>query len=427
MSPRPLVLFRISQLLLLLAFISKISLQFIGVPYQFSYFIFQYGLHPFVNFVLVAVLSPFAIFHWRRWKDRPQQHPFYTFFVRLLAVVLSLQTLFQMIFLNSENSVWMQGAALAFALLLIFVYGVIIPAVLKPEEFFGLVLKTSVFLTLFSLVLWLINAPGIYKGNRFIGTFKHIPHMVTCSTIASIFYLPKLFDFSVGFFRRLFRGGIFLLLIFAIVLTGTRTSILAAGLAFLIGIFILQKGSARAQLFRILMAGIFVSFFTFFGAETYDYLRGLAKGEVSLGQREAQDGFASRWEEVERGLEIAQESPHIGLGLLSKFNSSEDASVETYNSFKDPHNIFVSALVIGGWPLAVVTFLGLAGLFFGAIKGLRLSPQVSIVALYLLTHLPILIIYHWHFSIGGLADRFYWMAFGLLATQLYVKKVQTHS
>jgi uncharacterized protein (DUF2062 family) len=28
---------------------------------------------------------------------------------------------------------------------------------------------------------------AVFKGGRFVGVFKHIPHMVTCATVAFVF------------------------------------------------------------------------------------------------------------------------------------------------------------------------------------------------------------------------------------------------
>ncbi|MGE0633525.1 MAG: O-antigen ligase family protein [Pseudobdellovibrionaceae bacterium] len=429
MVSRPPALFRLCQFLLFLAFFSKISFEWTGlVPYQFSYLIFQHGIHPFVNFALVAVLAPFVVFHWRRWRKEsrdkiPKFNGVYRFFVFALSAVLAVQTVLQIFFLESEPSSFMQLGALGFTFLLILLYGVIMPQVMTAAEFIELVLKWTVALTLFSLVLWLLGAPSVFKGNRFIGTFKHIPHMVTCATTASIFYLLRVFSPSANVVQKSFRLLIWTLLIFAVVLTGTRTSLAAALGSFLFAIFLFQKSTSHVLLFRILAASVFSTTLLFFGPSIYDYLHGLAKGEVSLGQREAQDGFESRWEEVERGLEIAKESPHIGLGLLSKFHSGGGTDVDTYNSFRDPHNIFVSAMVIGGWPLGVLTLLFLVALLVASLRGLFAKDFARrVVALFLFSHFLILIIYHWHFSIGGMADRLYWFAFGMLALQITPEK-----
>lgn len=424
MNSRPRVLYRLCQFLLFLVFFSKISFQWTGVvPYQFSFLIFQHGIHPFVNFALVALAFPFVFYYWKNWNERPHLKPFYRFFTIALAVLLAVQTLLQIIFIESEPSPIMQLGALGFTFLLIFIYGVILPETMNAKEFVDEVIKWTVSLTLFSLALWAAGFASVYKGNRFIGTFKHIPHMVTCATTASVFYLTRVFGPQVNFIRRSIKLGIFFILVFAVFLTGTRTSLAAVLGSFFIGLFLFQRANSRVLLFRILAASVLLTTILFFGSNIYNYVHGIAKGEVSMGDREAQDGFESRWEEVERGLEIAKESPHFGLGLLSKFNAGGEADVDTYNSFKDPHNIFISALVIGGWPLCVLTLLGLVALLVGCLKGLSdFDQNQKLIALYLLSHFIILIIYHWHFSIGGMADRLYWSTIGLLAIQSLYEK-----
>ncbi|HWU43697.1 MAG TPA: hypothetical protein VN132_09675, partial [Bdellovibrio sp.] len=55
-------------------------------------------------------------------------------------------------------------------------------------------------------------------------------------------------------------------------------------------------------------------------------------------------------------------------------------------------------------------------MLFGSLKSL-MSFDIAKrqVGIYLLSHIPILVIYHIHLSIGGMADRVYWMVFGVLA------------
>ncbi|RYZ66184.1 MAG: hypothetical protein EOP09_13080 [Proteobacteria bacterium] len=121
-------------------------------------------------------------------------------------------------------------------------------------------------------------------------------------------------------------------------------------------------------------------------------------------------------EEVERGWEYFQTSPIIGRGLLSKFSGKDDLDVSSYNSFKDPHNIFASAGVVGGWPFIVWTLCFVILLMALAARALiSENNAMHVFAIYAITQIPILIIYHWHLSLGGLADRVYWLMFGYLA------------
>ncbi|MNL70978.1 hypothetical protein D3C87_1960580 [compost metagenome] len=46
------------------------------------------------------------------------------------------------------------------------------------------------------------------------------------------------------------------------------------------------------------------------------------------------------------------------------------------------------------------------------------------IAIYLLAHIPILVIYHVHLSLGGMADRMYWLVFGFVAANMSV--IGTH-
>jgi hypothetical protein len=117
-----------------------------------------------------------------------------------------------------------------------------------------------------------------------------------------------------------------------------------------------------------------------------------------------------------RGYEIFKEQPWLGHGLLSKFTSGHDVDVSNYNAMKDPHNMFISAGVTGGWPLILWSLIAVLVCLAGGLWALSAVPFPNKqIAVYVLTHLPILMIYHVHLSIGGMADRIYWLMFGMLA------------
>jgi hypothetical protein len=127
-------------------------------------------------------------------------------------------------------------------------------------------------------------------------------------------------------------------------------------------------------------------------------------------------------EEAQRGYDMYLKSPLFGSGLLYKYfkNGNEDVEVDQYNSFKDPHNIFASSAVIGGFPLFLFSIFAVISMFIASINGIRSSClNTKILSLYLLCHIPIIIIYHAHFSLGGIADRIYWLIFGYLGVREY--------
>ena len=121
-------------------------------------------------------------------------------------------------------------------------------------------------------------------------------------------------------------------------------------------------------------------------------------------------------EEVTRGMNMFHKSPYFGNGLLYKYIGDNGVMVNSYDSFKDPHNLFVSAGVIGGWPLIVLSVIGYFMIIIAAIKGaLRKGDDTMMLGLFLMSHLPVFVIYPAHFSLGGMADRMYWLVFGYLA------------
>lgn len=309
----------------------------------------------------------------------------------------------------------MQLGAAGMAIFMVLVYGVAIPSLWSAEDFVRFVQRWSGVLALISLALLALAPGAVFKGGRFIGVFKHIPHMVTCATIAFVFSLSTFLTENKPK-HKIWNALILLASFLAIILTGTRSSAAAALLAFVVTMILHKTETNRGRIFKFAFISLFVTFVVFFGPQVYEIAQGIATGQNSLGAREAQDGVASRWEEVERGSEIFQQEPWLGHGLLSKFASGNDVDVSNYNAMKDPHNIFVSAGVIGGWPLLALSGVGLLLMGVGALKTLMVSDiSKRQIAIYLLAHIPILVIYHVHLSIGGMADRMYWMVFGFVA------------
>ena len=159
----------------------------------------------------------------------------------------------------------------------------------------------------------------------------------------------------------------------AIILTGTRSSAAAALFAFLLTIILHETQTNKGRIFKFAMVSFILMFTLFFGVQTYEFAREVATGQASLGGRQAQDGVASRWEEVERGSEIFMEHPWLGHGLMSKFASGTDVDVSNYNSMKDPHNIFVSAGVVGGWPMLILAAIALGFMTIGSVSYTHLT------------------------------------------------------
>ncbi|MGZ3773659.1 MAG: O-antigen ligase family protein [Pseudobdellovibrionaceae bacterium] len=409
------ILFLIKALVALL-FISKISLaSLIPIPQKFSIFIFQAGLHPVINVVLAFLFGGPLLLLFLKVRQRNHLSGFYKLFVFSLTFLLTLQTLLQVRYVNSEESTLMQIGALATSIFMIAIYGYVIPSLWTSEDFLKYLQKWSGVLCLISFVLLFVAGGTVFKGGRFIGVFKHIPHMVTCATAA--------FVFSTGVFLneeklavKVWCSLILFVSFLLIILTGTRSSAAAALFALILTLVTHKTTSNHGKIFKFSVICFMLTFLFFFGAPVFEFAQGVARGQNSLGEREAQDGVASRWEEVERGSQIFLEEPWLGHGLVSKFAAGNDVDVSHYNAMKDPHNIFVSAGVVGGWPLLALSVLALFMMAVGALKGL-LNGNVSRqqIVIYLAAHIPILIIYHVHLSLGGMADRLYWMVFGFAA------------
>ncbi|MNJ99839.1 O-Antigen ligase [compost metagenome] len=412
------ILFLIKALIALV-FVSKISLgSVLPLPSSFSYFIFQKGLHPYMNVFLCFLLGfPLLIL---ALKVRVRNHlsGLYKLFVYALMFILTVQTVLQISFNVEEESALMQMAALVSSLFMVVIYGLVIPSLWKVDDLLKFVQKWSGALVLISLLLLPVAGGVVFKGGRFIGVFKHIPHMVTCATIAFVFSLGTLLQ-AKTMNQRVWSILVLLGSFLAIILTGTRSSAAAALIALVVTMVLHKTKTNSGRLFKFTSIAFIFTFALFFGVQTMKFARGIATGEASLGGRQAQDGVASRWEEIERGSEIFLREPWLGHGLLSKFAAGGEVDVSNYNAMKDPHNIFISAGVIGGWPLLVMSAIALILMTIGSLKALMSGDLAKRqVAIYLAAHIPILVIYHIHLSIGGMADRFYWLTFGFVAATM---------
>jgi hypothetical protein len=259
----------------------------------------------------------------------------------------------------------------------------------------------------------------MFRGGRFVGFFKHIPHMVTASTVAFIFFLPNLFENKAWSWTNntlLKIIGLFILALI-VVLTSTKAAFATIIFAGFVSIFIFGAKNKSIRLFKFTFLSCFLVFIMLTGLPASQLLHDVSVGKTSFGFRPAQDGVQTRFEEITRGWSLFEKSPYFGLGLLYKFlnGSSSGIEVESYNSFKDPHNLFVSAAVIGGYPLLFLSIVGYLLLIIGAFKGMnKVDPNYKIMGLFLFVHLPVFIIYHAHFSLGGMGDRIYWLVFGYL-------------
>jgi hypothetical protein len=401
--------------ILLLIFLSKVSLGFAGVPSQVSFAIFQHGLHPYLNIVLsflFGVPVVFALIRQPRQMDQLSRS--YRTLVFFLLVILSVETILQHIFMEHQKGLFV-WAALASTSWLILLFGIFIPVLLEPKIALRFLSSWSLNFVVLSLILWVLRPDMTFKGGRFIGIFKHIPYMVTCATIGIIFTLGRFEDEKNMAKRAWFAIGIVLSFL-ALLLTGTRSALAAALMAVLLWVLRAPAGSSGFRFFKYSTALVMTVVILLFGTQMANFASDIATGKKALFEREAQDGVASRIEEVERGWEYFQTSPWIGQGLLSKFSGQDDLDVSSYNSFKDPHNIFASAGVVGGWPFIVWTGFFLICLVILSIQGvLSDDTSLQIFAIYAIVQIPILIIYHWHLSLGGMADRIYWLVFGYLA------------
>jgi hypothetical protein len=406
--------------LLLLVFVSKLSLKWSGVmPRSLPPIIFQYGLHPYINFTLNFILFLGLLFIWNRQKNKTVMAPTYSSYLYILLGTLIVQTFFQIALVNVSTSASLQLAGVGMAFILITLYSIILPSLLSVERVVYWLKWISLGAVIISLLLLPVTGMEFFRGGRFIGIFKHIPHMVSTATFAFIFLLPDIFapKDSYNLPRKIFNIFALMLATFAVILTSTKAAFVTIIIAFLASIVVFTSKRKSIRLFKVGFLTLFSLSVILFGVQSAKFMYEISTGQRSFGMRTAQNGIETRLDEVYRGIKSFNQSPLFGKGLMYKFMSGGERGINVsgYNSFKDPHNLFVSAGVIGGWPLFVLSIIGYLLMIFGTLRGLKNSnPAVKVCAIFLLSHLPVFIIYHAHFSLGGIGDRIYWLIFGYL-------------
>lgn len=412
--------------LIVLIFLSKVSFGFIpGFPYQESFFIFQKGMHPFVNIFFNIIIGSMLVikFFWKS-NHHYLQNRFFKFYLFIFCLYLLAMTAVQVVLGESVSPWWLQISAALTACFTVMLFARVIPSELSIIKFITLTQKISVMLCYLSLVLLILMPSLSFKGGRFIGVFKHIPYMVTTSTLACVFLIYELFTKANSRPRLIYLIMSLAVAMTTLILTGTRSALFAVILSYFLAFLFFPAKKAANQFIKVSVAFALVIATVLFGQNISNYALELVRGESAVGLRAAQDGVASRFDEFDRGYEIFLKSPVIGQGLLSKFGEINETEVGQYNANKDPHNILVSAGVIGGFGFIILVFMGFVGLIVVSFKKMRSAPpEFKILAIYLLTHIPVLFIYHMHLSLGGMADRFYWIVIGYMMINMRKQSV----
>jgi hypothetical protein len=406
--------------LISLIFVSKLTLAFTHlIPYHIPPFIYQGGMHPYIN-ILSTVALAVVFFFYAKKKTIDFNGKIYIASIIGIVSLLMIQTILQMFFVHEAASKIFQltGAIMAFFTLIIF--GVLIPVHYPLERFIKVVLFWCVSIVFISLFLLPLFHANMFRGGRFIGITKHIPHMVSISTLAAIFLLgkwPLIFKHRLPFVLSYIAAT--LLCILTVALTATKAAMGSVVLATFLALFYVGRKTKTEQWGRFFILASLSFSVVLLTPVLGETLYEIASGERALLGRPAQNGFETRWEEVVRGSELFRESPALGLGIMYKFMThSLDGSIDTYNSFKDPHNLFLSAGVIAGWPFMIAITIGYLALIFKTfylfMHRQYYEQSVMIASLFLVTHLPVFLIYHVHLSLGGIADRIYWCLTGYI-------------
>lgn len=401
-----------------LIFFSKVSFHFVsGVPYQIFPVVFQYGLHPYINILLCCALGLLFFIRRRYRLQTEKQLKIYNFFLLLFSSYLFLITVTQILFSANSESPLMNMTACGLSIFTIYLFGKWVPTHFSKEIYFKYLKNFSYIFSWVSLVLLIVSPGTSFMGGRFIGVFKHIPHMVSIATFCSVFSLYDIF--SQNFKTRVQLGlgyAHFILGVYLLILTGTRSALASVFMSAVLALIVFKTQNVAVRFLKTAIAMSMLLVGILFGADLADYATQVVRGERAIGLRAAQDGVSARWDEIVRGYSLFQEQPWMGYGLLNKFGQNEDGSVGAYDANKDPHNLLISAGVTGGYIMVIIVGLGFFGLTLLTLSRLRSKDEViKILAIYMLTQIPVIFIYHLHLSMGGIADRIYWLTIGYLA------------
>lgn len=372
-----------------------------------------------MNTVLsIALLSIAALTSASAFQARTSTDRTYFTWLLLLSLLVGIQSTLQAAFLNLNVTLDFHFFGTVLTGLLLLGYGWFVPGLGGASDFFRVLTVITRTLMILSFVVLFLRPDLAFKGTRFIGTFKHIPYMVTCAQIALMVETGNLVTAGEKWAEKLRAFAFLLLATAAILLTGTRSATLAA-IAFLALAYWKSPAlSERSAWIRQASGYLAVVFVLTLGPFVYQELESFLRGQSAFALRTAQDGISSRFEEIERGWASFTKEPWLGHGLLFRFGSQALDEAFSYNSFRDPHNIFVSAGVIGGWPMLVFVGIGVLVLSWSYFRELMrpvrsmVEFQHALIVAFMVSVIPILVVYHMHFSLGGLADRMYWLFIG---------------
>jgi O-antigen ligase len=410
---------KLAWALIALAFLSKVSFAFTGlVPDSVPLFVFQGGIHPYVNVALNLFLGFCLFLTLRARREMPRLGDFrapYVVFAVGTVVLLWVQHFLQMATDTVDAAAYLVVITMLCTTFLVWVFGLVVPKLIPARELVEGVGLICAVICVVSILLHFAGFPALWKGSRFVGVLKHIPYMVTAATVGYLFGLAR-FNLSRGIRHTALWALLQLACLYALWLTGTRSAVFAVLLGSFLWFVTVQPPTPSFRLARFLLVWLTVVGAALFGTFAYEFSRDLLTGKTAIGSRQPQDGVSDRMDEVYRGLDMLEKAPWIGLGLLSKFGDTEGEDVvNSYNSFQDPHNLFISSAVVGGYPFGVWVAFGYLIALAACIQAVfRSEFPTHLLGIYLLSHLPILAIYHMHLSLGGLADRLYWLVFGYL-------------
>jgi len=361
---------------------------------------FSYSIPTFVNVAFISILSVLLLRVTP--KSNLLRNDKYTFIVFSMLILLFFQTV-------TREPFALQMAGLGTSVMLIFAFGVIFPKALPIDRFMIILRRSLMFSGISSLLLLLSGIGNIYEGGRFSGIFTDSIIMTQVASIGIIV-------FAIHSLERKSLSSVLMSMVYflLVIMAGSRTSLMVSIGGILIYFILAYKPQVKNLIIgKPVIIFIIVMLFPFIS----QIAAGMLTGEIGIGTRkEITNPIDDRLLHWRYGIKRIQESPFLGYGVLTKYEYNGVYSLDSFNEMNDPHNMFIYAGQVGGWPLIVLFmafyFLLIKKVLYGL---LSTHSSVKAIAIVVLLFLAMFFAGGSLFSLGSLMDRFFWLFVGYLA------------
>lgn len=302
-------------------------------------------------------------------------------------------------------------------LLMVVAFVFAIPSLLSTGRILSLLEYSLTILILFSMSLFIL--PDLHLGGRFRGIFVDPGVLSNISSLAaSIFALRFLID------RRVVHALLFMGALTLIISTGSRTALLQVFSAlFFFGL--LDRTGPGPVIRGFFKRYYFLCIPVFTVAVTCLFFLGV--GRLGFGAREVRNnGFLDRFMHWKTSVSNLKDNVWVGDGILSKFmEGGNGVALTHFHSYKDPHNVFIYMVQVGGLPLLTILMLLLIAVGFSSVRAIgSRNVSLSIIGALMISNFSALLFGGSLFSINNINDKIFWLFLGVLAIHSSQEKIK---